>query len=879
MPDYTIVCDAIRNNTLIKDIEGFSKEQLEPFLPYLWSLTCISGRQSSSDLDKIRSRYIDFAVGNQFEKYFQFDPVPIEKELSSFREQPSFFLNNDVHFSNMSEKEKFLYIGKQLLIIMNAQGINSKEFRTFEPFDQEVYHEEVVFIITLLCHFFPLLFSVNRFNCYLLSYKYGPELITKIVMNQLSTYDSVLLQFLDLKMFSTTNVGLKRDTAIFSLLFLDRHAAPVYLPMIIASDVHFNLAINLLCSDLISDELFVSVLISHFTKNNDKFIQQLSKSQREELFKLDGRIKKIAQKQSSKMNDLSSRLIILMTIRYVHRSCCTHVEGATDVLRFISTRDITAEGYLSTITSAFITCFFVCMNSGPQHSLQKDVVEFFEKIKEVILKNKKSLSNFNEFILLAAIHLRTSGNLELMNLLSTTLGFDIPKGLGKNEKILKLSESVSKIIDNKLVAELASEIRVTPGLNNHVSGYLPAHCIDYLLSQRTFASQNVSISEWIQNQIVECQTPVHPIIVSVLRKYANSCIPCPETGVCNQKLSEFFFLKLFEKDVYTQNNLAPYLLSLYFICAFNAVGNRCNFRSEHLYRSNLLDRIPIRYLVGVMDDHSELYTSLRPQLLALVADYLAPHIGKLDENLRKQKIDNFHQSPIKNLPGLPTVDEAIGAAKMIGKAETKKFENFLKIVEKIPPVQKLFLLMPELIDLLHSQGYPVKDIPMMIEHVEACHIVGMKIPDLMKLANLKKRIFFIIFVAHLFKKFRLPVFAGYAQMMKLYVKEQIQMSHTILLIQSTDSVESRTWTDYETTVDCLEAICKIYEEHLKKLNPVGSVISYEADDLIKFLDRLTDISCLIFSHKSCSYLPRSREWIKREIYNLLREQLHGNGTD
>ena len=132
MPDYTIVCDAIRNNTLIRDIESFSKDQLEPFLPYLWSLTCISGTGSSSDLvspfrdfhilisslqDKIRSRYIDFAVGNQFEKYFQFDLVPVEKELSLFREQPSLFLNNDVHFPNMSEKDKLLYIGKQLLII------------------------------------------------------------------------------------------------------------------------------------------------------------------------------------------------------------------------------------------------------------------------------------------------------------------------------------------------------------------------------------------------------------------------------------------------------------------------------------------------------------------------------------------------------------------------------------------------------------------------------------------------------------------------------------------------------------------------------------------------------------------------------------------
>uniref|UniRef100_A0AC34QRT3 Enhancer of rudimentary homolog n=1 Tax=Panagrolaimus sp. JU765 TaxID=591449 RepID=A0AC34QRT3_9BILA len=99
------------------------------------------------------------------------------------------------------------------------------------------------------------------------------------------------------------------------------------------------------------------------------------------------------------------------------------------------------------------------------------------------------------------------------------------------------------------------------------------------------------------------------------------------------------------------------------------------------------------------------------------------------------------------------------------------------------------------------------------------------------------------------------------------------MSHTILLIQSTDSVESRTWTDYESTMDCLEAICKIYEEHLKKLNPVGSVISYEANDLIKFLDRLCDISCLIYSKKSCTYIPKSRDWIKKEIYNLLRRQV------
>lgn len=32
------------------------------------------------------------------------------------------------------------------------------------------------------------------------------------------------------------------------------------------------------------------------------------------------------------------------------------------------------------------------------------------------------------------------------------------------------------------------------------------------------------------------------------------------------------------------------------------------------------------------------------------------------------------------------------------------------------------------------------------------------------------------------------------------------LSHTILLIQPVARVESRTWSDYETTTDCMEGI-------------------------------------------------------------------------
>uniref|UniRef100_A0A183BLJ5 Enhancer of rudimentary homolog n=1 Tax=Globodera pallida TaxID=36090 RepID=A0A183BLJ5_GLOPA len=78
------------------------------------------------------------------------------------------------------------------------------------------------------------------------------------------------------------------------------------------------------------------------------------------------------------------------------------------------------------------------------------------------------------------------------------------------------------------------------------------------------------------------------------------------------------------------------------------------------------------------------------------------------------------------------------------------------------------------------------------------------------------------------------------------------MAHTILLIQSSAKVDSRTWSDYETLTDCMEAVCKIYEEHLKKLNP--------------------DVPCIHV------YVPKGKDFIKEQIFILLRGQAASNET-
>eukprot|EP00116_Pleurobrachia_bachei_P016159 sb/3476421/ len=108
-------------------------------------------------------------------------------------------------------------------------------------------------------------------------------------------------------------------------------------------------------------------------------------------------------------------------------------------------------------------------------------------------------------------------------------------------------------------------------------------------------------------------------------------------------------------------------------------------------------------------------------------------------------------------------------------------------------------------------------------------------------------------------------------------------SHTILLVQPSHKPTSRTYCDYETLTEALEGVCKIYEEHLKELNPSSLSITYDISQLFDFIDDLNDMVCMVFppptpfkcvfsSRNSRSYEPKDKEWIKEKIYALLRKQ-------
>ncbi|KAL6032772.1 hypothetical protein STEG23_022355 [Scotinomys teguina] len=89
--------------------------------------------------------------------------------------------------------------------------------------------------------------------------------------------------------------------------------------------------------------------------------------------------------------------------------------------------------------------------------------------------------------------------------------------------------------------------------------------------------------------------------------------------------------------------------------------------------------------------------------------------------------------------------------------------------------------------------------------------------------------------------------------------------------------KGRTYADYESVNECMEGVCKMYEEHLKRMNPNNPSITYGVSQLFDSMDDLADLSCLVYRADTQTYQPYNKDWIKEKIYVFLRRQAQQAG--
>ncbi|KAK6055970.1 enhancer of rudimentary [Cooperia oncophora] len=99
------------------------------------------------------------------------------------------------------------------------------------------------------------------------------------------------------------------------------------------------------------------------------------------------------------------------------------------------------------------------------------------------------------------------------------------------------------------------------------------------------------------------------------------------------------------------------------------------------------------------------------------------------------------------------------------------------------------------------------------------------------------------------------------------------MVHTILLIQPTVRPDSRTWSDYESTTDCLEGTAHTLTRNFSK----SRIRQWPASHMTSLIYMSLSISSrtlavLILNTETCQYVPHNKDWIKEKIFVMLRTQ-------
>ncbi|CAF3462153.1 unnamed protein product [Rotaria socialis] len=270
-----------------------------------------------------------------------------------------------------------------------------------------------------------------------------------------------------------------------------------------------------------------------------------------------------------------------------------------------------------------------------------------QKIIEWLTPTMSSIST-DDKLLMIGLFCMTNYNEPLNAIVSSTLDFPcrIDPGHFHHSRLLL----IQRVFTNDLLVQRFATIQITSNLNSHITiKHIPAHFICYLLSKGLCNQHRVQMSSWVWSQILQCTTPIHPIMLTLINelvttivdsRYLWHLIPIDTDMIHN-------YLKSSEDNIPTKMLILLYLLTL----NDQATGEMAN----HFHQSTriLFDLLPLPHLVEQLTTKD--YDAIAPQLGRLMMDqlpqvFLADHALHLETD--SQLISLRHRSKTNTIESL-----------------------------------------------------------------------------------------------------------------------------------------------------------------------------------------------------------------------------------
>jgi len=81
--------------------------------------------------------------------------------------------------------------------------------------------------------------------------------------------------------------------------------------------------------------------------------------------------------------------------------------------------------------------------------------------------------------------------------------------------------------------------------------------------------------------------------------------------------------------------------------------------------------------------------------------------------------------------------------------------------------------------------------------------------------------------------------------------------------------------DFDSKAKALDSIVLMYEDRLRMMTPDAPKITYDVQDLFRYIDNLHDVSALVLDAKTRQYAPVDKDGLKAAIYEHLKNGAGG----
>ena len=192
-------------------------------------------------------------------------------------------------------------------------------------------------------------------------------------------------------------------------------------------------------------------------------------------------------------------------------------------------------------------------------------------------------------------------------LVSSTLDFPcrIDPGPFHHLRLLLLQ----RVFTHELLVQRFSTIQITLNLNSNMTiKHIPAHFICYLLSKGLFNQHHVQMNSWIWSQILQCKTPIHPIMLTLINEFVITIVDIRyywhlmpiDTQIIRDYLTS------------SNNNIPTKMLILLYLLTLNDQTTDEMIVQSHQSTKVLFDLLPLLHLVEQLTTKD--YDAIAPQL-------------------------------------------------------------------------------------------------------------------------------------------------------------------------------------------------------------------------------------------------------------------------